>query len=450
MKKLAAVTCLTILAVAGSAHAATFSRDILNTGGTVSLFAPDATVTPDGKIHVVAQGTLVASNQNASAREIYYMLYNSNGTELIGPTIINTPGPSRKGRPQIAALSDNRVVVTVTGGNGQSLPVYYMVVDPTGDAQDGGPATPANILDTTQTNVGVSTGTGHHAMAVDSAGIAHVIKGDNNGNMHIAFNPATGAIVTPEHTIAGNMVRRDPGFAIDSQDNLHVVFQQDVGDGPAVYMMLDNAGAVLIDQTVLYDGGAAIGPHASHFSLMVDGSDNVHIVYGDKRNTIDAGNWDNSSAGTMFYVRLDPSADDQSGDAADLANIQIGDQVSLGNFWYGRAFRHGGKIHMFAGGHHGRGNIFYRSADGNSAGTPKIYTASLGGQSWSKHYPTQAGSKLIFAEEIFSPTLVGGTTQLVMTSFSQFGGGGGGGAPGLPLLLVFGLAGLARLRRSHG
>ena len=437
------------LGVVGSAGAANLSRDMLNDGSVVSLFSPDAAVTPDGKIHVVAQGTLVADNQDASSRQIYYMLYSANGTELIGPTIINTGAVSRKGRPQIAALSDNRAVVTVTGGNGQGIAMYYMLVDPSGDAQNGGAAVPGDILDVTQTTIGVSTGTGHHALAVDSADIAHVIKGDNSGNMHIAFNPATSAIVRAEHSIGGNNVRRDPGLAIDSEDNLHVAFQgEDISsDGPAVYMMLDNNGDTLIDQTQLYDGGANF-PHSAHFTVMVDGSDHVHVVYGDKRNSIDAGNWDNASAGTMFHVELNPALDDQSGDAADLATIRVGDENNLGNFWYARAFLRGSTIHMLATGHHGRGALIHRSVStSGNVGSVKVYETNLGGQNWSKHYPSQAGSKVVFSEEAFSPTLVGGTTRLMMASLGSFGGGGGGGSPGLPLLALFGLAALIRSRR---
>jgi hypothetical protein len=175
------------------------------------------------------------------------------------------------------------------------------------------------------------------------------------------------------------------------------------------------------------------------------------VVYGDKRNTLPFNNWNEyKSGGTAFYTRLDPSADDQSGDAADLAAITVGTEDVIGGYWYGQAFRKGSTVHFLTGaGMSGSGNLVHVDIKGGAVGSPRVIEANNGGYSIGKRYIYGAGNHVVWAEEIYSPTLTGFTTQLVRASTSAVaGGGGGGGGGGLPVGTLAVLAGLALLRRS--
>jgi hypothetical protein len=210
---------------------------------------------------------------------------------------------------------------------------------------------------------------------------------------------------------------------------------------------------MLIDATPLYSA-TVLTPHASHFTVWIDSGDRVNIVYGDKRNTLDAGNYCEScgQGGTMVFTRLDPSLDDQSGDGADIDAIRVGDEAEIGALWYAKAVPWSGRVNVIGSGG-GRGGLLVHASVSSSGGdrkAPKAFDEQSGGFGWSRHYVSSVDNKVFWTESVFAPTLVGTTSRLIMTRVSSFAdrGGGGGGAPGPTLLLVFGLLGLTRrLRR---
>jgi hypothetical protein len=440
---------VTSLLVAGVAHAATVSRDILDDGATVALYNPSAAVDSDGNIHIVANGMDAASPGTAS-EDVYYMLVRPSGTVLIGASPLTTDGPTTHGRPRVAINAADQAVVVFGGGN---RALTRILVDPSLDAtQDGGPLAPAAIV-VAPTVVGTDTNRGHLDMAVDSAGIAHAVMIRNSNIFYIAFNPVTGVNFNLETDIGNSSSNRaTPAVAIDSEDNIHIVASacEAGGDCPPAYKMLDNEGVTVINWVKLYDA-STLGPHGSHHSIAVDGNDHVHIVYGDKRNTIDNSSWCNSGCGlggTVIYTELDPSLDLTP---TTIADIRVGEEVEMTNQWYPRAFRDGGKMRVYASSKSG-GNIIYTSVGlgGSSASTPRLIEANIQHVGWSQPYVASTGNRVIWSEGVFVPTPAGATHQLVMASASSFGGGGGGsGSPGLPLLLVLALAGATRLVRGR-
>jgi hypothetical protein len=184
---------------------------------------------------------------------------------------------------------------------------------------------------------------------------------------------------------------------------------------------------------------------------MVESPTRVHVVFGDKRDTTSFDNWaEYHTGGSAFYTKLNPSLDDQSGDAATLATIRVGDESRIGGFWYGQAFLRGGTVHFLSSVSMEGGDLVHVGigAGSGNPGEPRIFTAQNGSLSQSKWYVRGAGNHVVWAETIYSPTLVGITTQLVRASASSFGGGGGGGG-GMPLGTLAVLAGLALARMSR-
>lgn len=446
------LACLVIL-FSGAAQAATVGRTILNSGATLALYNPVAATDAQGNIHLALQG-MDATAPSTGVEDIYYMMLSGGGTVLIGASKINTDANGSHGRPRIAVTSDNKVVIVWAGG-GKAVTIAE--IDPALDtSKDGGALAPAAIV-RAATAVGTNTSSGHYAMVLDHNNIAHIVMNRSSTLYYIGVNPATAVVVNPEVSLAQSVGSRrvDPGLGVDSANKLHVVFASSTlnGDAPAAYMMLSNTGTVLIAPTALYDA-TVLHPHAAHFSLFLDSGDIVHVVYGDKRNTLDADNWCNtdcSQGGTMVYTRLDPSNDPQDGTASDMATLRVGEEAELNNNWYTRAFLRGSTLHLFGGSHSG-GDILYSSIGlgGSKASGTRLIDANVATPGWSRKYVAMGGSKVFWGEAVFSPTLVGGTTQLVMASLGSFdGGGGGGGAPSPILLAVFGLAGLARALRKR-
>ena len=86
----------------------------------------------------------------------------------------------------------------------------------------------------------------------------------------------------------------------DSSGNVHVVWSRNTNH--LYYKMLDPRGETLIAETQISDPGAH---RAWHPDIRVDSDDMVHVVWTDK-----------ASQYKIMYTLLDPSLDDQSGDAS--------------------------------------------------------------------------------------------------------------------------------------
>ncbi|MDX1455065.1 MAG: hypothetical protein R3217_06395, partial [Gammaproteobacteria bacterium] len=116
----------------------------------------------------------------------------------------------------------------------------------------------------------------------------------------------------------GAFTRDRPTMVMDSAGNYHIAYAiTDEGieidsSMPAntmqvAYMMLDADGNVLIDETQLLDTGLSLRVNTH---LAVTSADTVVLVYTDR------------SAKDLYYIHIDPSADDQNGDAATPATIK--------------------------------------------------------------------------------------------------------------------------------
>jgi hypothetical protein len=403
-----ALLLLGALGLAGPAQAATLTRTILDDGSTVSLYNPSVALGSDGTLHVVAQGRDPATFSSASV-EIYYLSYGPGGT-VRAATQINAADADNEGRAKLALTADGKVVVT-WAGNTQSMKA--VLLNPAAD--------PADLIEVAETVIGANNISGHHALAIDGNGKAHVVRTTGSAMLHIRFDPATLVADVPEHAIGsatGSTRQVDAGLGIDANDRLHIVYSaSDVdSEGPAAYMMTDDTGTILIAPTALFERAGAYA-HAAHFSLVVDSPNLVHVVYGDKRNTVAFNNWsDFKSGGTAFYARLNPSLDDQSGDAATLATIRVGADTTIGGYWYGQAFLSSGMLHFLTGtGTGGTGDLVHVALNPGTgaAGEPRTFTAQNGGHSIGKRFVRGAGSHVVWAEEIYSPTLTGATTQIV-------------------------------------
>lgn len=466
MKKTFSLLQLASLAVvlaAAPAGAAGIDRTVLNDGAVFSWSAPDSAVDSDNNVHLAMQGRTIQDDD--TTREIYYMMVSRGGDILIAPTRVNTADAVRESRPQIAVLSDDRVVITFQGN---AEPLRYVLVDPAGDDQDGDAANPADplFLVETETNVGVSTTSGEHAMARGSDDTIHAIRQESNQLYYLSFNPVTGAAVTAEVDRGDTDWRGGiPAIGLDTDDNVHVMFRYlDAVDGfaPVAYMMLNGTtGAVMINATPVYEGTGGL-QHSSHWSLMMAG-DKVDLVYGDKRFTSDFDSWCNDCGlgGDMFYTRFDPGQHPRDGTAATAAQLREGDESHIGGLWYAKAFKTGSRIDVYSvPGSRDNGNdsgndgiMIYASvaAGSGSVGSLKVFNTHAVSANWSKHYVTSAGGKVFWVERVYLPTITGRAFQLVTANTSQFaggGGGGGGGSPGLPLLVAFGLVALLRRVRQ--
>ncbi len=107
-----------------------------------------------------------------------------------------------------------------------------------------------------------------------------------------------------------------PDVAIDSMGNAHVVYFDECGttEREIFYSMLDPNGNILIDSTRLTPDDDYRDRHPA---VVVDGDDEVLVIYPDRATE------------EVHLTKLDPSLDDQDGDAADPAAIMVVDNAEL-------------------------------------------------------------------------------------------------------------------------
>lgn len=465
---------LAALLASGNAFAADLVTDVLNDGTTVGFGRPDSAVGADGNIHIVATGSLNPNpGSQDTVRDIYYMLVEPDGTVLIDATKITLTSAQYSG-PQVVVTANGKASVTYKRPGAGLMTV---LVDPSLDDRNGDAANPATVVTLAETTVSPTTGGGHHTTVRDPDGVTvHVVRATDSGILYSSYTAATGAVVTAETTVADSGRRGiAPAVGIDSDGNLHVLYQTNDSDGldfdPAAYSMIDgNDGTVLIDKALLLDD-SGIPQHSAHLSLVVDSNDKVHLIHGDVRFTIDRNSFCNTcgTGGDMFYNRINPARHPQNGGRGSIAQMREGSEVHLGGFWYSQAFRSSNgtfNLYSTAGGDDSNyGNMIYESftptSDGASVGRPRMATTSVQSTHWSKHYVTSVADRVIWVAGGYNIPLAQPSFPLVMAQVSTFrklkaagssssGGSGSGGMPP-PSLLVLGLAGIAAAlrRRRH-
>ena len=136
----------------------------------------------------------------------------------------------------------------------------------------------------TPVNISGSPGVSQEpAIAIDSSGTTHVVWQDNMPGVYEVFyacKPADGSwsapiIISPDDTNASQY----PDIAIDGDDNLHVVWQDDTALGTIdIYYINKTAGGPWSSEVVIYsDAAPSMWP-----AIAIDNHDNLHVVWHDQ------------------------------------------------------------------------------------------------------------------------------------------------------------------------
>ncbi|MFC1981400.1 hypothetical protein ACFLVN_04055 [Chloroflexota bacterium] len=321
MHSLVAISVTAIMIVAGMAPAfAQQGDEIQVTDSEVRADQPDVAVDSNGNVHIV-----YFDEYETSYREIWYTMLDQNGNTLIDDTRMSTDNDESSKHPTIVVDSNDMVhIVWAESGKYHSIyEIWYTKLDPGQDDQDGDAADPAAITlvdDIALTDL--DTYLTHPRIAVDSNDHIHIVweedtddvyymKIDNNGNELVAAKVIRWCSL--------NWYGR-PYVAMDSNDNAHITWNDDADTDTyeIYYMMLDGSnGNTLIDATLLTPDD---DERSKRQTIVVDRQDMVHIIWADYRPT---------GENEIFHTKLDPSRDDQDGDAADEGVITVIDDTML-------------------------------------------------------------------------------------------------------------------------
>ena len=298
----------------------------LTAGGALSDQAVPATDAA-GNIHVAW-----VDLRDDPSGEIFYQMLAPDGTVLIGITRLTTDAATSL-RPAIAVTGTGTVEIVWQDRRLGAPEIFHTRLDPLLHPLDGTPATDAQItlIDDRLISAAGAAESNHPRVAIDAFDRLNVVwENPGLGEIRFAQIAADGSVAVADQPIvignAGQLGAR-PEIAVDAANDVHVVASMVIGTcvPEITYTMLDGDTAAALIAPTLLTADDCIASTQPSVTFAPDGI--ASIVS------------ENSSGGgaEVFLQRIDPSLDDQNGDAANapvitvLAEIQISDSVDTSN-----------------------------------------------------------------------------------------------------------------------
>ena len=279
---------------------------------------PDVAIDSQGNVHIA-----VERNFGSNYGEIWYTMLDNNGNTLIDDTLICDTNTERK--PAIGVDSQDKVHIVWQGSSGYQI--TYIKLAPYLDGRDGDAATLAFITEVARTVLyGYYERQQDPRLAIDSNDNVHVVWGNwpDSEIAYMQLNSSGGVVVA--YTVVADIslpVQNRPFVAVDSNDNPHIVWNDNMGTSTdeTFYAMLSGVdGSHLIDATLItLDDGW----QSQRSDVVVDDEDMVHVFWSDERDTVGQ---------EIYCTKLDPSLDDQDGDPADESSITVIDDTRLTSY----------------------------------------------------------------------------------------------------------------------
>jgi len=281
---------------------------------------PSTAIDSNGNLHLAY---MTQSNDDAM-----YMMFDADGQVLIDATDID-PLDDCEAAPVIALTSDDQVLHICYS----DYEIFFFRINPAADDQSGDAADPAVIVEaSTQLN-----NNGRHSQTiVDASDNLHVVNGSCGDISYESIDP-DGNVVTAQVSVSTcSSSHALPDIALDSNGNAHLAWTSDdsTTDNELYYAMVDTSdGSTMIAPTMLTIDD---GERAMHSTILVNGTDQVAIVFGEDDGM------DFYADNDIFMMKLDPTANAQDGSPLDPANITMArTRISAQNgvmSWYVRAF----------------------------------------------------------------------------------------------------------------
>ncbi len=302
-----------------SVHAFAVAAPEQLTSSMANADSADVRTDVSGNTHLVW-----TADDATDGRAVFYKMLNSSGAVLIDDTRIDaggTGGPA--GFPSMVMDGSSKVYVVWQSGVGPEI--YFLRLNPLADALDGGSADITDPLFKEIDDVMISAAGGDNALHprvdIDSNTDLHVVWESDcaGGPVQYAKVDADGLPLngTPQDMGAPGSCDGYPDIALDRNADAHMVFANGTVTtaDEIYYAMIDGvAGAVLISATLLtVDDGLVAGSATISFDT---DHGKVYAIY--KQETGAGG----PGSEEIFIARLDPSLDAQDGSSADLAVLQ--------------------------------------------------------------------------------------------------------------------------------
>jgi len=277
------------------------------TDGSTASDQADMAIDSHANIHIAWIG-----GRNTSNPQVFYTMLSPTGQTLIDNTQISSSASYDPQWPSISIDSLDHVHVVWQDGQ-----IVHECLDPYLDDRDGSAGVDSAMVLVDDYMISSAVYSSEHPLlAIDSLDRLHVVWREPSGEVgyDIVYSryDTSGVLELAEQVIGNSDYVNVPAMDVDSQGNVHVVltnYDQTVWSYEIFYKMIDgDDGTVLIDDTQLTPGDES---YSWYPSVDIGPNDEVTIVFED------------SGAGGIYMMRIDPSQDSQDGNAADIQQITV-------------------------------------------------------------------------------------------------------------------------------
>ncbi len=263
--------------------------DIQLTNQINNSVSPDVVVDSQDSLHVVWTDTRLNS-----LGSIFYTKLDNNGTTLIDDLMIANE-TNQRDFPRINVGSDNSPSIvwydSRLGSNSANWDIFYKKLNSTG----------SNLTGDVRVSFNTTSQSDWPVVVVDSNNNANIVWYDTRFTTYGIFYEklnSTGGNITSETQIVNLSPnnRFDPDIAIDSNNNIHVVwYEQQDGNNEIYYKKLNSTGSNLTGDTRLTNNANS----SQEPTIAVDSQGNVHITWQDRVN--------GEAATEIYYEELNNS-----------------------------------------------------------------------------------------------------------------------------------------------
>ncbi|NOZ69004.1 MAG: hypothetical protein GXP46_07120, partial [Deferribacteres bacterium] len=309
---------------------------IIISGGINPSGQVDAAMDSGGNLHVVW-----VSDPGTGNNGVFYTMLAPDGSTLIDDTQVSNSA-SDAAWPSLTVDSQGKVHIAWVDRI-TSYPLWYTVLDPSLDDQDGSSADEGVITLVDDRIVSSSdTEKTRPDLAADSTGRVHIVwaewsfAGESGKQLrvHHSVIASTGQVEAADHTVfTATTSQWDPAYpqiAVDNQDNAHIVWlTYDTNyDLRVHYKMLDGNGQTLIDTSALSPAGLVQAGYPSVIAgVNAAGDTEIVVTYAGSRTWI--------APEELFVMNINPYNAPLDGSPADPSVIITGGPVSVAENVFG-------------------------------------------------------------------------------------------------------------------
>lgn len=232
---------------------------------------------------------IIWSDNGTGSWEIYHMSfsYGNKTIEIVtGKKQISDPDAFDSRCPDAVLNGNGKIRIAWQDRRDGNWEIYYCVIDGKGSVVVSDMRITADLYDSTRCSLDVDSEANTHIAYHEFRNATGNL--DTNYGVHYIKLNETGVVVMDSRRLSIASAMTVPELCIDSEDFVHVVFDDtryNVGNASdVIYTMLDSNGTTLIDDVTITPVSEASEVDSREPVIAIDSHNNLHIIWMDDRD----------------------------------------------------------------------------------------------------------------------------------------------------------------------